>query len=94
MKAFEKNMATLAKELSDYAIEQDSFRGCIIFAKSRTNNKTCTLELLHYDERYKHGNKTLTFYNFTSPERLKDFKDKAMRVISRNELIEEATKYE
>ena len=94
MKYFQKNMATLAKELSDIAIEQDSFSGGISFTKSRHDKDTATIELLHYDERYTHGNKTLTFYNFTSPEKLKDFKDKAMRVISRNELIEEATKYE
>lgn len=46
------------------------------------------VEFLHYSDYYEYGNRTLTFYPFSSEEKLKQQERIAMDVLHNNGLIE------
>lgn len=54
----------------------------------RTTSEDLTVELIHYSDYYEHRNRTLTFYPFSSEEKLKQQERIAIDVLHHNGLIE------
>lgn len=54
----------------------------------RTVTEDTSVELLHYNDYYEYNNRTLTFYPFSSEEKLREQERIAIDVLHNNGLIE------
>lgn len=55
----------------------------------RNYTEDIIVSLLHYNKGYEHNNKSITFYPFSSLEKLKEQEQIAMEVLKNNKLIEQ-----